>query len=162
MFLELIRSTLELVRQCDILRARQSNIYDTLFVLGVQNASGVPLTTDVWWDELRLLDPNNKPDYALNAQTQLKLAEFGKLSASIVNERADFVRVDERFNQTRSLNFGWNVTGEFGMEKILQSVWRINRIFHLRFRILRQFLHRSTCRIPMSIFKELSTKLLSV
>lgn len=90
------------------------------FTLGIENRSAEPcLTTQVWWDELRLLDANDRMDYAVNASTQLKLAEFGKVTASIVNERADFHRVDERFNSLRTLNFNWNLTGEFAMQKIL-------------------------------------------
>jgi cell surface protein SprA len=90
------------------------------FVLGVENMTGDHcLTTQVWWDELRLLDANDKADYAVNASTQLKLAEFGRITASIVNERPDFHRVDERFNLNRTLNFNWNLTGEFLLQKLL-------------------------------------------
>jgi len=90
------------------------------FVLGVQNMTHQScLTTDVWWDELRLLQANDQAGLAWNGSTELKLAEFGKIDAGIVDESADFHRVDERFNTTRSTNFNWNVTGVFGMEKIL-------------------------------------------
>jgi len=89
------------------------------FTVGVENRMPGAITTDIWWDELRLLDANDKPDYAMNASTQLKLAEFGRITASIVNERPDFHRVDERFNQGRSLNYNWNVTGEFSLQKFL-------------------------------------------
>jgi len=90
------------------------------FVLGVQNHTGQPcLTTDIWWDELRLLSANDKPGIAWNGSTQLKLAEFGKISAGIVDESADFHRVDERFNTSRATTFNWNVTGEFAADKLL-------------------------------------------
>ena len=89
------------------------------FVLGVENHTHKPLTTEVWWDELRLLDANDAIDYAYNASAQLKLAEFGRITAGMTNERPDFHRVDERFNTTRALNLNWNVTGEFAMEKLL-------------------------------------------
>lgn len=91
-----------------------------VFTMGVENRTADNcLTTSVWWDELRLLDANDKTDFAMNASTQLKLAEFGRITASIVNERPDFHRVDERFNPTRTLNFNWNVTGEFLIQKML-------------------------------------------
>lgn len=89
------------------------------FTVGVENERGDYFTSDVWWDELRLLDANDHADYAMNASTQLKLAEFGRITASIVDERPDFHRVDERFNQGRALNFNWNVTGEFSLQKFL-------------------------------------------
>ncbi|HEY3875692.1 MAG TPA: cell surface protein SprA, partial [Candidatus Kapabacteria bacterium] len=90
------------------------------FVLGIDNESGQScLTTDVWWDELRLLDANNQPGFAWNATTALKLAEFGKISATIANQDASFHQVDEQFNTTRSTQFNWNVTGQFAMEKML-------------------------------------------
>ena len=69
------------------------------FTLGVENQSGDNcLNTDVWWDELRLLEANNTVDYAMNATVQAKLAEFGTITGSILNEGPDFHRVDERFN----------------------------------------------------------------
>ncbi len=89
------------------------------FVLGVENHEHKPLTTNVWWDELRLLDANNSVDYAYNASMQMKLAEFGRITAGMTNERPDFHRVDERFSATRALNLNWNVTGEFALEKLL-------------------------------------------
>lgn len=91
-----------------------------LFSLGIENHTPDNcLTTQLWWDEMRLLDANDKIDYAVNASTQLKLAEFGRITASIVNERPDFHRVDERFNANRTLNFNWNITGEFALQKLL-------------------------------------------
>jgi hypothetical protein len=103
-----------------------------VFTLGVQNKTGQNcLYTDVWWDELRLLEANDKADWAMNGSTQLKLAEFGKINASIVNERADFHRVDERFNVNRALNFNWNVTGEFAMQKIFPKWLENQSVFPL-------------------------------
>jgi hypothetical protein len=87
------------------------------FTLGVENESTGCLRTDVWWDELRLLNANDKVDYAMNGTIQAKLAEFGTLTGSIVNEGPDFHRVDERFNVNRTKNFAWNLTGEFQMQK---------------------------------------------
>ncbi|MDP4219779.1 MAG: cell surface protein SprA, partial [Bacteroidota bacterium] len=67
------------------------------FTLGVDNeGSDNCLTTDVWWDELRLLEANDKVDFALNGTFQAKLAEFGTVTGSILNEGPDFHRVDER------------------------------------------------------------------
>jgi hypothetical protein len=92
------------------------------FVLGLENhSSDNCVKTDVWFDELRLLEGNDKADYAMNGMVMTKLAEFGTVTSSFVNERADFHRVDERFNPMRARNFGWGVTGEFQMQKILPS-----------------------------------------
>jgi hypothetical protein len=90
--------------------------------IGVENQTlDSCLKTDVWFDELRLLEGNDQIDYAMNGLVQAKLAEFGTVSATIVNERADFHRVDERFSLNRSRNYGWALTGEFGLQKILPS-----------------------------------------
>ncbi len=90
------------------------------FVLGMQNETHQScLTTDIWWDEMRLLDANDKAGYAWNASTKLKLAEFGNITASISDQSADFHQVDERFNTMRSATFNWNVTGVFAMDKML-------------------------------------------
>ncbi len=90
------------------------------FVLGVENETHQNcLTTDLWWDELRLLDANAKPGYAWTTSSQLKLSEFGNITASIIDESADFHQVDEQFNTSRSSTLNWNVTGVFAMDKLL-------------------------------------------
>ncbi len=89
------------------------------------------LKTDVWFDELRLLEGNDQIDYAVNGLIQAKLAEFGTVSATFLNERADFHRVDERFSLTRARNFGWALTGEFGLQKILPSWLERGTVFPL-------------------------------
>ena len=90
------------------------------FVLGVQNMTGnAHLNTDVWWDELRLLGANDRMGLAWNGAAKLQLSDFGNITGSIVDESADFHRVDERFNTTRSTTFDWDVIGQFAMEKTL-------------------------------------------
>ncbi|MEP7233931.1 MAG: cell surface protein SprA [Ignavibacteriota bacterium] len=102
------------------------------FTLGVENETPDDcLRTEVWWDELRLLNANNSVDYALSATVQTKLAEFGTLTGSILNEGPDFHRVDERFNISRTRNFGWNLTGEFLMQKILPAWLEKGTVFPL-------------------------------
>ncbi len=97
------------------------------FVLGMQNETHQScLTTDLWWDELRLLDANSKPGIAWSASSQLKLAEFGNITASIADQGADFHQVDEQFNTSRSTSFNWNVTGVFAMDKMLPQ-WMIDK-----------------------------------
>ncbi len=93
-----------------------------VFTLGVENRTGSNcLQTEVWFDELRLLDANDRSDYALNGNVQMKLAEFGTLTTNFLYERPDFHRVDERFNSLRSLNSGWGLTAELQMQKVLPS-----------------------------------------
>ncbi len=98
------------------------------FVLGADHEDRTvdSLFTDIWWDELRLLDANDQIDYAYTAAAELKLAEFGRIMGGMTNERPDFHRVDERFNYGRSLNLLWNVTGEFAMQKVLPK-WMEDR-----------------------------------
>ncbi|MDP4243529.1 MAG: cell surface protein SprA [Bacteroidota bacterium] len=102
------------------------------FVLGADHedhtipVTGDSLSTDIWWDELRLLDANDNADYSYTGAAELKLAEFGRVMGGMTNERPDFHRVDERFNYGRSLNLMWNVTGEFAMQKVLPK-WMEDR-----------------------------------
>ncbi len=97
------------------------------FVLGIENETHQScLTTDLWWDELRLLDAQSKPGYAWTTSGQLKLAEFGTITGSISDQSADFHQVDEQFNTTRSAQFNWNVTGVFAMDKFLPQ-WMIDK-----------------------------------
>jgi hypothetical protein len=100
--------------------------------LGIENQTlDDCLKTDVWFDELRLLEGNDQADYAMNGLVQAKLAEFGTVSATFLNERADFHRIDERFSLTRSRNYGWALTGEFGMQKVLPSWLERGTVFPL-------------------------------
>ncbi len=97
------------------------------FVLGIENETHQScLTTDLWWDELRLLDAQNKPGYAWSTSGQLKLAEFGNITGTIADQSADFHQVDQQFNTTRSAQFNWNVTGVFAMDKLLPQ-WMIDK-----------------------------------
>lgn len=103
-----------------------------IFRLGVENqTSDACLRTDVWFDELRLLEANDQIAFAMNGSVQAKLAEFGTITANILNEEADFHRVDERFNLQRALNFGWGVTGEFQLQKIFPAWLERGSVFPL-------------------------------
>ncbi len=93
-----------------------------VFTLGVENKTDQNcLQTEVWFDELRLLDANDHTDFALNGNMQVKLAEFGTITTNFLYERPEFHRVDERFNTTRALTTGFSLTGEFLMQKILPA-----------------------------------------
>lgn len=76
------------------------------------------LTTSMWVDELRLVDPTSTSDWAAIASTNLKLADLGEITASLNHTAPNFHRLEERFGN-RSNVTSWNVNMTAGLEKFL-------------------------------------------
>lgn len=76
------------------------------------------LTTTMWIDELRLISPENRNDWAAIASSELKLADFGSINTSINYTRPNFHRLEERFgNRLTTSNF--SITALASAEKLL-------------------------------------------
>ncbi len=70
------------------------------------------LTTTMWIDELRLLSPEDKADWAAVANADLKLADLATVNASISHSTPNFHKLEERFgDRTNSTNWSVSVTG---------------------------------------------------
>lgn len=82
---------------------------------GIYNSSNQypnELTTTMWVDELRLLSPEEKADWAAVASADLKLADLATINANIQHTTPNFHKLEERFgNRTNSTNWSVTVTG---------------------------------------------------
>jgi cell surface protein SprA len=82
-----------------------SNIRTIL--LGVRNAGdvdneypndGLPKSAEIWFNELRLTDFNNKGGWAANARTQVRLADLGVLSVAGSTSKPGFGSIEQKVN----------------------------------------------------------------
>lgn len=76
------------------------------------------LTTTMWVDELRLISPENRNDWAAVASSELKLADFASVNTSVNMTRPNFHRLEERFgNRKTTSNF--SISALASAEKLL-------------------------------------------
>jgi cell surface protein SprA len=68
-----------------------------------RNISTSVICTEVWFDELRLLNLNDKPGYAANGRIDLKIADLGTLYMSGSVKSVGFGSIDQSINE-RSLS----------------------------------------------------------
>lgn len=95
---------------------------------GIRNPSESPseLTTTMWVDELRLVQPDATRDLtqsmaAVGAAT-VKLADFGTATGTINMQTPYFHRLEERFGN-RNLRSTLALTGQFAFERFLPESW---------------------------------------
>lgn len=89
------------------------------FAFGIANpAERYPneLTTTMWIDELRLIDPESRSDWGGVASAELKLADLGTINTNINHTNPNFHKLEERFG-TRVAQTNFNVTVQGNLEK---------------------------------------------
>ena len=67
--------------------------------LGIQNIGQEPLCTEVWFNELRLSDLNEKGGFAALGRVDIKLADLGTLTLSGSFKGVGFGNIDQRVNE---------------------------------------------------------------
>lgn len=85
------------------------------------------LTTTVWVDELRLTEPDARPDWAGVTALDLQLADLGTLNLNALRTQPGFHRLEERFGD-RVLRSSWNANVTLSLEKLFPKSWRELRI----------------------------------
>lgn len=85
------------------------------------------LTTSMWVNELRLVEPVSDVDWGAVASGSLKLADFGDITAALNFSGANFHRLEERFGTRRDVT-NWNVNVNLGLEKFLPSELKATKI----------------------------------
>ncbi len=71
------------------------------------------LTTTVWFDELRLTQPESSSDIAAIASASIKLADLGTIDASFKTQEPNFHRLEERFgNRMQTSEFTVSMQGQ--------------------------------------------------
>jgi len=76
------------------------------------------LSTTMWVNELRLIEPESSVDWAGIGSAELKLADLGTVNATYNQTNPNFHRLEERFgNRNQTLN--WNVQMQGTLERLL-------------------------------------------
>jgi cell surface protein SprA len=102
----------------------------SFFGLGIANpAENYPneLTTSLWVDELRLIDPESSADWAAIANADIKLADLGTINASVQKYQPNFHQLEERFgNRVDAVN--WTFTTQGNLEKLAPKIFSAMRL----------------------------------
>lgn len=90
---------------------------------GLRNAGNAggnvkTLSTAMWADELRIISPDTKIDFAAVGSITARLADIASISGNINHTGPGFRRLEERFGN-RISRTNWNVTAQTSIEKML-------------------------------------------
>lgn len=85
------------------------------------------LTTTMWVNELRLIEPQTSSDWGAVGSVDLKIADIGMVNASWQKTNPNFHRLEERFGN-RVETSTWNLSAQFAFEKFLPKSFRETRI----------------------------------
>ncbi|MBN2481123.1 MAG: cell surface protein SprA [Bacteroidales bacterium] len=106
-------------------------------LIGIRNAGdvdndypndGLPKSAEVWFNELRLTDFNNDGGWAVNARTQMRLADLGTISVAGSTSKPGFGSIEQKVDQrnkeeTNQINVSTNIElGKLLPEKAQVSV----------------------------------------
>ena len=85
------------------------------------------LSTTIWADELRLVEPDARNDWAATASLDVKLADLGTLRTAYTQTNPFFHRLEERFG-TREQAQDFTFALQIGAERFLPKDWKDTRI----------------------------------
>ncbi|MDQ1264852.1 MAG: hypothetical protein QG635_1, partial [Bacteroidota bacterium] len=85
------------------------------------------LTTTMWVDELRLLSPEDRSDWAGIGSVNLKLADLGTINATISHTKPNFHKLEERFGD-RINTTNWTVSMQGNLERFAPQSFREMKI----------------------------------
>lgn len=82
-----------------------------------------PLSGEVWVNELRVIDVDNRPGTAYRFDAQIKLADLGNVSFNYSRIDPNFHGLEQRFG-SRTTNINWGIGVNLGFEKFLPYTWQ--------------------------------------
>ncbi|MCF7807295.1 MAG: cell surface protein SprA [Candidatus Marinimicrobia bacterium] len=92
---------------------------------GIKNLSDLPMSGEIWLDELRLSDVEKNVATAYRANLNVQLADVAKFNMDIQRNQADFHNVQEQFGSGDNLD-ALNLSGSFSAHKLLPSSWGLS------------------------------------
>ncbi len=102
----------------------------SFFGFGIANpAERYPneLSTTMWVNELRAVEPTADNDWAAIGNATLKLADIGDITTAVNTTTPNFHRLEERFGN-RMHSTTWTTTVQLGLERLLPKSLRETRI----------------------------------
>lgn len=95
--------------------------------VGVENplnkGTGLPLSGEVWINELRVSEVDDTPGWAYRFDTQLKIADFGNASFNYSKVDPYFHGLDQRFG-SRTTGVNWAASANFSLDKFFSEEWQ--------------------------------------
>lgn len=102
----------------------------TFFGFGLANPSERfpnELSTTMWTDELRVVEPTADDDWAAVGNATLKLADIGEITSAVNHTNPNFHKLEERFGN-RIQNSTWTTTMQVGVEKLLPKALKDTKL----------------------------------
>jgi cell surface protein SprA len=98
-------------------------------MIGIRNTKdpgAAPHSVEVWVNELRLTDFNNKGGWATTGRVQAKLADLGQVSLAGTYSRPFFGSVEKKINErSKETTLNWDFTSQFQLGKFFPSKWKV-------------------------------------
>ena len=94
------------------------------FIVGVKNLSGIPISGEVWLDELRLSGVKRDKGVSMRLQSRFNVADLVNTSFAYRRQDADFHTLQRRLGSNRS-NESLNINAGFNLDKLMPSEWGI-------------------------------------
>ena len=94
------------------------------FVVGIKNLSNLPISGEVWIDELRLSGVKKDKGVSMRLQSRFNIADVVNTSFAYRRQDADFHMLQKRLGSNRS-NESLNFNAGLNIDKFLPSDWGI-------------------------------------
>ncbi len=99
-------------------------------MIGIRNPKdpgAEPRFVEVWVNELRLTDFNNKGGWATTGRIQAKLADLGNVSLAGTYSKPFFGSVEKKINErSKETVFNWDFTSTIQMGKFFPQKWKVS------------------------------------
>jgi len=99
-------------------------------MIGIRNPKdngALPKCVEVWVNELRLTDFQNKGGWAATGRVQAKLADFGQVSLSGLYSLPFFGSIEKKVSErSRETTFQWDAATTFQFGKFFPVKWKVN------------------------------------
>ncbi len=99
-------------------------------MIGIRNPKdegALPYSAEVWVNELRLTDFNNKGGWATTGRIQAKLADLGQVSLAGTYSKPFFGSVEKKINErSKETTLNWDFTSQFQIGKFFPAKWKVS------------------------------------
>lgn len=99
-------------------------------MIGIRNPKddgALPHSVEVWVNELRLTDFNNKGGWATTGRVQAKLADLGQVSLAGTYSKPFFGSVEKKINErSKETTLNWDFTSQFQIGKFFPAKWKVS------------------------------------
>jgi len=106
-------------------------------MVGIRNPKGtdnLAHCAEVWINELRLTDFNNKGGWATTGQLQAKLADLGQVSLAGTYSTPFWGSVDKKINErSKETSLNWDMSASLNMGKFFPNKWKVTLPFFYNF-----------------------------